>query len=494
MADPLEGAVRVSEDPLENAVPVGEEDTFGGAIGRSAKNIVMAPYEMGRQLFGELVQAGRNLSQAKDVELRSLLDPRIAGPAAVQTVKDVASPIANSLPEIVGGTLGGVAGGPAGAVGGATVARGMTSLGQGKSAPGVTEDILTTLGVAGATSAAPVVGRYAVKTPGRYLSMPAERHAAGAAMMERVPERFGVTDSDVNAAYGTAERLAAQPPVGTAPLSSLTNAVSRMTAQASKNPITAIQDKALVNTLTQMQTELGSINQFNAGQVDAIVKGINQKIGSTTGAERGMWKQMLGSVHEDMIAAAKSTKDPAFQSYADAIRAARLNFLRQDIQDAIEHAGIVTQRTGQSVITSPGKIEQWMKTNPEWTAAVEKARPGLLDSIRQDIADIVPVTDVVGRAIPGQRFGSGRLALGGSVGVILSKLIGISPETAASVGAILGGVSPQMGVKMPPGYVERSFRPTNRSGSVAGAVGGGVAAQSQRQTDADLLDLLKGRR
>ena len=88
-----------------------------------------------------------------------------------------------------------------------------------------------------------------------------------------------------------------------------------------------------------------------------------------------MWKQMLGSVHEDMIAAAKSTKDPAFQSYADAIRAARLNFLRQDIQDAIEHAGIVTQRTGQSVITSPGKIEQWMKTNPEWTAAVEKARP-----------------------------------------------------------------------------------------------------------------------
>lgn len=497
MADPLEGAVRVEDDPLRDAVPVSTAettqppDTFLSAIGRSVRNVAAAPIHAGKQLIGELSRIPSNIAQAKDIELRSLLNPGIVGSAAVQTAKDVAAPLINAAPEMIGGGIGGVVGGPPGAIGGASIARGLTSMAQGRTATGVTEDLLTTAGVSATSAGIPPAARFMAKAPGRYLSMPAERHAAGAEMMTRIPEKFGVDDASVNAGYANASSLAAQPPVARAPLPTLTQAVTRMNAQASRNPLTAIRDKALVSTLTNLEKQLRTTPSVNAAQLDAIVKAINQKIGSTTGPERGAWKQMLGAVHDDLSSAAASTGDPAFSAYAKAISEAHKNFLRADIEEAIRLSGIKTQRTGDTVITSPGKIQDWMRGNPDWASAVERASPGLLQSIKDDIAKIVPVTDIVGRSIPGQRFGSGRLALGGSVGFLLSRALGISPETAASVGAILGGVSPQMGVKMSPGFVERSFRPVNRTGSVPGAIGGAVTAESQRQGDTELRDLLQ---
>lgn len=456
------------------------------AAGRAAVNVGSAPLAVGKQFINELIALGKNIGSVGEIDPASLVNPRILGETAVGTVRNVVRPIVESAPELVGGTLGTVAGGPMGGVAGATMGRGLASMGQGKSGPEVTEDLLTTLGVAGATAGAPAVGKYLVKAPGRHLSMPAERHAAGAAMMERIPERFGVDTGDVRAAYTTAEALAAQPPVARAPLSQLTKAVQRMNAQTQQNPLKAIKSP-LDNPLRAMEQELAGLRSVNAGQVDSIVKRINDKIGSTTGSERGTWKQLLGAVHEDLKSAATTTGDPAFQAYGDAIRKARLNFLREDIEEAIRLSGVKPDRTGQSVLTSPGKMQQWIRANPEWAANVEKASPGLLDSIRSDIAEIVPVTDVVGRAIPGQRYGSGRLVLGGATGALLSKALGIAPETAASIGAIIGGVSPQMGIKMPPGYVERSFRPTPRQGSPLGTVLGGALAQRGR-SESDPLE------
>jgi hypothetical protein len=177
-----------------------------------------------------------------------------------------------------------------------------------------------------------------------------------------------------------------------------------------------------------------------------------------------------------MKAAGATTGDPAFQAYADAIGSARLNFLRQDLEQVINTAGIRAQRTGQSIITSPGAIIQWMRRNPDWVAAVEKAEPGLMNSIRQDLQEIVPVTDVVGRSIPGQRFGSGRLVLGGAVGHLLSRVLGLPPWTAESLGAIFGGVSSSIGMTMPAGYIRSSFRPVSTTPSVGGGiVGAGIA-------------------
>ena len=88
---------------------------------------------------------------------------------------------------------------------------------------------------------APVVARAIKRAPGRFLALPAERHLTGAGMMEKSLERFGVTDASVKQLYDTADALAAQPPVSTAPLTNLQAAADRMSVQVSRNPVQAIE-------------------------------------------------------------------------------------------------------------------------------------------------------------------------------------------------------------------------------------------------------------
>jgi len=374
--------------------------------------------------------------------------------------------------------MGAMAAGPAGAVILPAVEKYWRSRVEGQTIPQAYE-AGATIGVGGALAAqAPTVAQLMKKLPGRYLSLPAERHAAGAAMMEEIPGRFGVDDALVTQKYNTARQLGAQETVGTAPLTQLKGAASRMNAEIQANPIPSLRDSSLAKQVASLGREIGDLGEgVTAKQVDSIIKGINQRIASTEGAERGAWKQMLGATHEDMKAAAATTGDPAFQAYADAIGTARLNFLKGDLEEVIKTAGVRMQRTGQSLVTSPGAIVQWMRRNPDWVAAVEKAEPGLMNSIRQDIQEIVPVTDVVGRSIPGQRFGSGRLVLGGAIGHLLSRVLNLPPGTAESLGAIFGGLSPGMGMKISPEYIRSSFRPITTGASTGGAlVGGGLGA------------------
>ena len=511
------------------------------------------------------------------------------------------------------------------AVGKVLAAAARTAAGAGAGAAGAAVDqrdpgrgALVAGGMTGAMETLPLLGRgvrWLRKVPGRYLSLPAERHAAGAEMLEQIPGRFGVSDVGVDEAYALARAGGppsqstvqpgaggralmagpggpkALPPVGgttvlgpprrfageagtlerdlgeaagpeivlttperygrfsqdvpsraelanrraagatgpinrgiagtavpgaggvrrqavvdtrtgrvvayiqegaqgtqqtvertlreaspaaaapfasppermTASLTNFQSAVGRMAGQLKENPIEALRPSGTIDLLNEIATQAAAVERgggATAAGVDRIIKSVNQRIAGTEGAERGLWKQILGSLHEDLRTAAQRTNNPAFGAFADAIHQARLNFLRQDLLDAIQLSGIRTQRTGQSVVTSPGAIQQWIRTHPEWVESVERAKPGLLEQIQQGIQEIIPITDIAGRSIPGQRYGSGRLVLGGAMGHLVSQALGLPPGTAESVGAILGGLSPTMGLRMSPAYIRRSFQPT----------------------------------
>lgn len=322
------------------------------------------------------------------------------------------------------------------------------------------------------------------KAPGRYLSLPAERHATGAAMMERIPARFGVDDAAVSQAYNQAERLSVAS-MTQAPLMNFRKRLEDMRAQWQGTPLTAFRDTGAMRTLDTALNELGARNNtMTPRQVNATIKAVNHHIGSATdNATRGMWKQILGALHQDMQTAAVATGDPAFQAFERATHLARMNFLKEDLRDVINSAGILTQRTGGSVITSPGKIVQWMQKNPEWVEGVEKARPGLLNSIRQDLQEIVPITDITGRSIPGQRYGSGRLLLAASAGHLIGRLLNLPIGLAESIGAMMGGLAGHTGFSITPGRIERSFRPVRTPVSPRGGILGGLAGglfQTQR--------------
>lgn len=261
-----------------------------------------------------------------------------------------------------------------------------------------------------------------------------------------------------------------------------------MASQLEQNPIAAMRDQSTINTLRTWAKEAGAVDAgggISPRGIDAMIKSINQRIGSTQGAEQGMWKQTLGSLHKDLTKAALDTGNPAFQSFADAISTARLNFLRQDLEEVINRAGIVSQRTGGSVIVSPGKIEQWIKTHPDWAEGVERAKPGLLDSIQKDLADIVPVTRTAAPGIPGGNFGSGRGVLGAAIGHLFQSSLGLSPGMAEALGAV-AGFATRRGIHYAPATVERAFAAQPSLQSVfGGATGVGTGS---------LQDLLSGRR
>lgn len=485
---------------------------------------------------------------------------------------------ASAAPEIGGGTLGGILGGPAGVPLGAAMGRELVGIAQGLPAEQRGEQaggaFLSTLIGQRAPQVAEAVG----KIPGRYLSLPAERHAAGAAMLEKIPERFGVTDDLVEGAYAKAERLAKNPPTQQATLptaprvtvnaSEVDQAVSRLLGRGMKpeqaavvvtrnfltagatvedvvplvnksvssaagrtepwitpehanrlaatvekptpppgaptsrpaslnaslgnfqsrleairdgiraNPIEPLRDKALLKNVSESLAQAKALKSgANPQQLDGIIKAVNTKIRQAPdGATEGAWKHILGGLHEDLRQAAVTTGDPAFTAYAEAIDLARLNFLRRDIETLINRSGIREQRTGKSVITSPGAVEQWMKTHPDWAEKVEKARPGLIETIRQDLEEIKPITDIVGRGMPGQSFGSGRFALGMGTGALLSKVLGLDPFTISMAGGLLSGLWGKAGFDLPPAYIQRSFRPGVVRPSISGAGVGAVMA------------------
>ena len=492
------------QDPEFGALPPGEQDKVAqvmsgmgtmaetpsqglGAYARgAASSLVNVPMGIGREAlgFGQFLRdVPSRIGQASQVDWRDLLrHPGPVGTAALETGKQLAEPIVQSAPEITGGTLGGLLGGPGGIPLGAAMGRETMGLAQGLPAQQRGEQ-------AGAAFLTTLVGQRlpqaieaAGKVPGRYLSLPAERHAAGAEMMGRIQERFGVSDTLVESKYATAERIAGtQTRQGVGARSDLANFRSetmRLADNLSRNPIPELQDTGMIDRLLKITTQADELANVRGGAsaegVNNIIKSVNKEIGSTKGAERGLWKDVLKSIHDDMRATASRTGDPAFAAYADAIQTARLNFLRDDLQTFIDSSGIRQQRTGVSVITNPGAVKQWMQRNPDWVDKVEKAQPGIIDSIRQDLQEIVPVTDITGRSIPGQRYGSGRLLIGGATAHLLSRTFGLSPGTLEAVGVLIGGLSPQMGIKMSPAYIRGSFAPNlalpSRTGAGVGAV------------------------
>jgi hypothetical protein len=490
-------------------------------------------------------------------------------------------------PEAVGFAAGEAAMPLGGGIPGAMMGTATRQLFQGK--PDAGEAALTGA-TTGIGSALGRVGQWLKKAPGKYLSLPAERMGAGAEMMEKVPERFGVSNDSVDAAYTKARNLAKTVPESPTPKAGATaaaaktknpvdpvaveDAISRLTGRgfnhiragekvlgefvqkgysldevlpavnkgiaktigrqgetiaADKaaqvvsnlpkaappppaptllnvrppevnasldkfgarideimghikgNPIKSLQDKPMLKELTQAANEVKGLKAGGVSpeQIDRIIKSVNTRISQATDATtEGVWKHLLGGLHEDLTAAATKTKDPAFKAFADAIQEARLNFLRQDLEKVIKSSGVRQSRTGMSVVTSPGKVIQWMTTHPEWEQSVEKAKPGLLDSIRQDLEEIIPITDTTGRSIPGQKFGSGRYALGASAAALIGRALGIPTAEAGAMGALLAGGSQGLeavgGLRMSPGYIQKSFQPTVAKG--ASAIGGQMGA------------------
>lgn len=284
--------------------------------------------------------------------------------------------------------------------------------------------------------------------------------------------------------------LNVRPPETNASLETFTQRIDELRAHITGNPIKSLQDKPLLTSLTQAAKEAKALKAGGVSpeQIDRIIKSVNSKISQASDAStEGVWKHLLNGLHQDLSQAAAKTKDPAFEAFADAIHEARLNFLRRDLQKVITNSGVRQSRTGMSVTTSPGKVIQWMTSHPEWEHAVEQAKPGLLDSIRQDIQEIVPITDTTGRSIPGQSFGSGRYALGASAAALIGRALGIPQGEAAAFGALLAGTSRLEavgGLRMSPGYIQRSFQPTGAKYSpLGGLAGSSLGHLAEQATD-----------
>lgn len=455
-------------------------------LGQYALGLAESVPQTAMGLGREVVQFGRDiasvpsrLAQVGQIDLADVArHPGQLVTAGVETGRQLAAPLVQAIPEISGATIGTLLGGPGGAPLGAATMRELVGVLEGTPARERGQ-------AAGTAALSTLVGQRAgqipelvSKAPGRYLSLPAERHAAGAAMMEKIPERFGVDDAMVQRRYAAAKHLS-KTSKGSSLLENFRGEAKRLAADLESNPIEALQDKSLAKQFKEISTqadELSSRGGATAGGVDQIIKAVNKKIGDATSTELGMWKDTLRSLHEDMRAASQTTGDPAFAAYAKAIETARLNFLRNDIKKVIETSGIRAQRTGQAVVTSPGAIQQWMRKNPEWVKAVEKANPGILDSIRLDLQEIIPITDIAGRAIPGAQAGSRRVVMGGAAGALAAKILGLSLYDVMAIGSLIGGFMPGQGFTMRPGYIRRSFQPITTPPSRVGLGAGAVIA------------------
>ena len=286
----------------------------------------------------------------------------------------------------------------------------------------------------------------------------ASRMEAGAQMMERMPGRFGVNRDLVNRLYDTAERLSTQS-MTQAPLMAFRKRLADAIAEQKMNPLDAMRNKTLIGQLQGTLDQLGQRgNSMTARQVNAVIKSVNDHIGSTEGATRGMWKQALGGLHEDMRTAWQATRDPAFGAYERAIHAAWKNFLLEDFDKVLKHSGMPMNRAGTSPIVAPGKIQQWITDNPQWVQAVEKAEPGLLNALQADLERITPVTNITAPSIPGGHFGSGRLVAGGALGHIFRRVLGLGPGMAEAIGVLMGDLT-KRGIHWNPVRVERAFQP-----------------------------------
>lgn len=460
-------AAPASTQPAESAGP----SMLGAAVEpfRRAAQVVMA-------IPG---QVASGLSQAGDIDWRdALANPSQFGSAAVNTMKGLAPAILPAAGAIGGSLVSPGAGTVAGAMGGQWANEAIEQLVSGQ--PKTPREVLTqgaTAGVGALIGAkAPQVAAAAPGAVVRRTASSGSRMAAGERMMDRIPERFGATDDLVSGKYARAEALAKQG-TATTPLRNFLSAVDEGYKELATNPIDALRNKQLMGQLEEVYFSAPGL--VRSEQIARVIKDVNEKIRGSMGEERGMWKQTLGGLHRDVRAAA-SSGDPAFAAFSDAIHTARLNFLREDLEKAINSLGIRQQRTGTSAVVSPGKIKQWMETHPGWEEAVEKAQPKLLAQIKRDVEDIVPVTNTSGADIPGRNFGSGRGVLGASVAHLFQNTLGLAPGVAEALGAIAGFAS-RMGVRYPTSLVEKAFTQGRAPVSnIGGVVGATAASQYQR--------------
>lgn len=307
------------------------------------------------------------------------------------------------------------------------------------------------------------------------------RMQGAAGMMEQMPGRFGVSKDLVNRLYDTAERLSTTS-MTQAPLLSFRRKLADAIAERQMNPLEAMRNKGLISQLQGTLDQLGARgNSMTARQLNAVIKDINEHIGSTEGAVRGMWKQALKGLHEDMRAAWQSTGDPAFGAYEAAIHTAWKNFLLEDFTEALNKSGMPMNRAGTSPIVAPGKIQNWFTNHPEWTSAVERAQPGLLSSLQSDLESIVPIANVTAPTIPGGHFGSGRLVAGGALGHLFRRALGLPPGIAEAMGALMGDLS-KRGIHFDPARTVRAFQPT-RTAPFAPVPAGLSFGLTRRQED-----------
>ncbi len=522
-----------------------------------AESVPQTAVGLGRELvrFGQdITSIPSRLAQAGQIDWgEAVTHPSQLGRAAMETGRQIIEPLAQALPEISGATIGTLLGGPGGAPLGAATMRELVGILEGLPARERGQAAGSAMLTTAIGQRVPQALELARKAPGRYLSLPAERHAAAGQILEKIPERFGVTDASVTAAYSNAEQLsraaakvredvrvseqaggpildhvrrfreiqteaqtlgeqidtlqrAGQPVpkqlearldalkeqanpknstimrwLTTSPLDTFRSTTRGIAGDLKANPITELRDTRLINRLNRIAdqaTEASKKGGATAEGVDRIIKSVNHEISQSSGAVAGVWKQTLRSLHEDMRTAAETTGNPAFEAYSKAIESARLNFLRQDITEVVNLAANRLQRTGQTGITSPGKIINWMRDNPEWVAAVEKTRPGLLQSIQSDIQAATPIANIRAASIPGVMAGSARPVLGAATGHYLGRLLGLSPGSGEALGAIFGSsgwLMEHMGaIQMSPEYIRSSFQPVRRMPSRAGSLAGAV--------------------
>ena len=460
-------------DPTEVDVPAGRpaprkwgqdvSSMFSGA-GQGLKDVVTFP-----------VDVVKKWASASGIDYGDLLkNPSILADAAMRTGGD----IAEMAPTIVGATAGGVltGGNPFGMAGGAALMRGTQGVIKGENpeefARGVTSAGVGTLAGAGTPELANIPSKAV-----RRLASSGSRMAGAAEAMEKIPERFGVTDDLVNQKYTDAKN-SMTPATPAAPVTNFVSRLQTIKDGIEKNPYTRTRNTALLNDVsTTLDEATSTAGLVKPDELNAAIKGINDKIGSNWNDPpvRGAWKHVLSGLHEDMRAAAASTGDPAFSAYADAIGTARLNFLRRDLEDAINKSGIRETRA-KTLLTKPENIRQWITNHPDWQAGVEKSQPGLLDSIRGDLKDLDKITTVSATRLPGSQFGSGRGLIGGAIGYLFRNALGLAPGTAEALG-VLGGNLSTGSVNFDPSRTLRAFtRPSTPPSSGGGIAGAGVSA------------------
>ena len=462
-------------DPTEVDVPAGRPAPR--KWGQSALDMVSGSAQGVKDFVTFPVDVVKKWASSIGIDYGDLLkNPSILADAAVKTGGD----IAEMAPTIVGATAGGVltGGNPFGMAGGAALMRGTQGVIKGESpeefARGVTSAGLGTLVGAGTPELANIPSATV-----RRLASSRSRMAGAAEAMDQIPGRFGVSDDLVNQKYADAKN-SMTPATPAAPVNNFVSRLQTIKDGIEKNPYTRTRNTGLLNDVTTTLDEATSTaGLVKPDELNAAIKGINDKIGSNWNDPpvRGAWKHVLSGLHEDMRAAAASTGDPAFSAYADAISTARLNFLRRDLEDAINKSGIRETRA-KTLLTKPEAIRQWITNHPDWQAGVEKSQPGLLDSIRGDLKDLDAITTVSSTRLPGSQFGSGRGLIGGAVGYLFRNVLGLAPGTAEALG-VLGGNVTSGSINFDPSRTMRAFaRPNTPPSPGGGVAGAGVGAMA----------------